>query len=109
MGVLDEYPSAKRIIHWFTGTERQMQNMLDAGCYFSVNVSMAQSENGKKQIKQIPKDRLLIESDGPYSKIKGKRFSPDRLEESYRIIESILRINDLEEMVYQNFFALLSK
>ncbi len=109
IGVLNEFPSAKRIIHWFTGTEQQMLNMLNAGCYFSINASMIQSENGKKNIMQIPKDRLLVESDGPYSKINGKRFSPDKLEESYRVIESALHINDLEGMVYENFFALLSK
>lgn len=107
--VLNEFPSDKRIIHWFTGTEQQMLNMLDAGCYFSVNASMIQSEKGKKTVMRIPRDRLLIESDGPYSKVYEKRFLPDKLEDSYRVIESVLHINDLEGMVYQNFFTLLSK
>lgn len=109
IGLLREYPSSKRIIHWFTGTESQMMNILDMGCFFSVNASMIQSKSEVKLISQIPRERLLIESDGPYSKVNGKRYSPEHLEETYRIIESALQITDLEKMTYQNFLTILTK
>lgn len=69
---------------------------------------MIQTESGKKRMIQIPKERLLIESDGPYSKVNGKRFSPEKLGETYHIVASALQIQNLEELVYQNFFTILS-
>ena len=107
--VLSEYPSPKRIIHWFSGNNVQMKNLLSQGCYFSVNASMVQSEVGQKRIAMIPKDRILIESDGPYSKVFGKRYTPENLTDLYSIVGQALRIDELEKMVYHNFFKILSQ
>ena len=106
--VLGEYPSSKRIIHWFSGSKDQMIRLLDQGCYFSVNASMAQSEAGQKRISMIPKDRILIESDGPYSKVNGNRYVPEKLVDLYSAVGRALQISDLEELVYRNFFKILS-
>lgn len=105
--LLQEYPSSKRIIHWFSGTKEQMQNLLKEGCYFSVNASMTLSESGKRRLVEIPPDRLLIESDGPYSKTNGSRFSPEKLATLYREVESVVQIANLESVVFQNFYRLL--
>ena len=43
----------------------------------------------------IPKDRLLIESDGPYSKVNGKKFSPTLLLEEYELIAKSLNEPEL--------------
>ncbi len=107
--VLGEYPSSKRIIHWFSGNSIQMSTLLSQGCYFSINASMAQSESGKKRIAMIPKDRILIESDGPYSKVDGKRYTPEKLTDLYRTVGCALQVNNLEEIVYRNFLNILSQ
>lgn len=109
ISLFNEFPSSKRIVHWFTGTESQMISMLDTGCYFSVNASMICSKSGMKIVARIPKDRLLIESDGPYSKVNGKKYTPEMLEEAYQAIETALQIKDLEKITYQNFLTVLTK
>ncbi|MDQ0825555.1 TatD DNase family protein [Arthrobacter sp. B2I5] len=56
------------ILHWWLGTELETEEMVELGCYFSVNYSMAKSYG---TLKQIPLNRLLIETDHP----SGDRFS----------------------------------
>ena len=54
------------ILHWFTGTVKQMLQAVEIGCYFSVNPQMVKSQSGVKLISQIPPDRILTETDGPF-------------------------------------------
>lgn len=55
----------------------------------------------------IPKDRLLIEGDGPYSKVNGKKFSPTLLLEEYELIAKSLNEPELIRIVFDNFKNLL--
>lgn len=69
-----EAGSGMRVIfHWFSGTSEELQCAIKAGCYFSVNKRMLNSKRGKEYAKQIPADRLLLESDLPGD--KGDVFS----------------------------------
>ncbi len=53
------------------GNVELQKDFIHLGCYFSVNASMVKNMD---VVNAIPKDRLLIESDGPYSKVNGKSF-----------------------------------
>ena len=60
-----------------------------------------------KSLKTISKDRLLIESDGPYSKVDGKKFSPSLLREEYELIAKSLYEPELIRVIFNNFKNLL--
>ena len=60
-----------------------------------------------KALKTISKDRLLIESDGPYSKVDGKKFSPSLLREEYELIAKSLDEPELIRVIFNNFKNLL--
>lgn len=64
------------VLHWFTGSKHDMQRALALGCYFSVNSEMAASNNGRSFIFQLPLDRILTETDGPFTKINGRPSEP---------------------------------
>ena len=53
------------IFHWFSGTSDELVRARDAGCYFSVNGRMLASKRGREYARQIPLDRLLLETDAP--------------------------------------------
>ena len=53
------------IFHWFSGTSDELACARDAGCYFSVNERMLASKRGREYARQIPLDRLLLETDTP--------------------------------------------
>ena len=53
------------IFHWFSGTSNEFVRARNAGCYFSVNERMHASKRGREYARQIPLDRLLLETDAP--------------------------------------------
>lgn len=53
------------IFHWFSGTSDELAHARNAGCYFSVNERMLASKRGREYARQIPLDRLLLETDAP--------------------------------------------
>ncbi len=69
LDVIEKYSAHKQniiILHWFSGTQKQLQRAVQFGCYFSINSAMIKSENGTRIIQGIPVDRMLLESDAPF-------------------------------------------
>ncbi len=54
------------VLHWFTGSAAEARRAADLGCYFSVNSEMLRSTRGRALVAQLPLDRLLTETDGPF-------------------------------------------
>ena len=65
-GLLIPNPDSPVIIfHWFSGTSDELVRARNAGCYYSVNERMLASKRGREYARQIPLDRLLLETDAP--------------------------------------------
>jgi TatD DNase family protein len=69
------------ILHCFTGEWKHAQAALDFGFYisFAGNVSFPKAENIRDAARQVPLDRMLIETDSPYLAPvphRGKRNEP---------------------------------
>ena len=65
-GLLKDAPSSPTIIfHWFSGTSDELVRARSVGCYFSVNKRMLATKRGREYARQIPLDRLLLETDAP--------------------------------------------
>lgn len=103
--IMNKYRPQKCIVHWFQGNAENLQRYIELGCYFSINTNMI--EKNRDICMQIPKSRVLIESDGPYTKVDGKRFSPEKLFESYEIIARGIEEPDLIKIVFDNFKRIL--
>lgn len=61
-GCLD---SCRCIFHWFTGSGPALTRAVRSGCFFSVNEMMLGTRRGREYARQIPADRLLLETDLP--------------------------------------------
>ena len=72
--VLDAYEREPRagtmILHWFTGSRRELERADALGCWFSVGPAMVRSQRGRDLLRAMPRDRLLTETDGPF--VTGK-------------------------------------
>lgn len=69
LDMLDEHLPPGRggvVLHWFTGTKADVRRAVDRGCYFSVNEGMLASATGERVMREIPIDRVLTETDGPF-------------------------------------------
>ena len=66
----------KVVLHWFTGSPKDARRGVRLGCFYSVNEQMLASPNGRRVLKEIPEDRLLTETDGPFVKRDGEPIGP---------------------------------
>lgn len=53
------------VFHWFSGTSDELARARRLGCYFSVNEMMLATRKGREYARQLPEDRLLLETDYP--------------------------------------------
>ena len=104
------------VLHCFSGDVEFMQKALDIGFYIGIGgpVTYKKSDDLQTVAKQVPANRLLIETDCPWLAPqfrRGKRNEPSYVKSvAERIAE--LRGTSIEEIgriTTQNFVALLSK
>ena len=110
--ILEQWMPGKRnavILHWFTGTQKQMMQALKLGCYFSVNTQMVKSQTGHKLIAEIPKERILTETDGPFINYGREPVKPWHIENVIQSLGTIwgLNVQQSAEHISSNFKTLL--
>ena len=66
----------KVVLHWFTGSRAEARRAATLGCYFSINAEMARSDRGRAVVAELPMDRLLTETDGPFTRVDGRPAEP---------------------------------
>ena len=54
------------ILHWYSGGRRTLRRALANGAYVSVNLAMLRSDRGQAIVAEVPRERVLVESDGPF-------------------------------------------
>lgn len=91
----------KAILHWFTGDKDELKEAVECGCYFSVNGAMINSKRFLEMLPLIPANRLLLETDSPFTYFKRTHF------ETLRDIEVNLREYKPDVDVWVNFRRLL--
>lgn len=60
------------ILHWFSGTQRELTRAVDLGCWFSVGPAMLAGDKGRALAAKMPRDRVLTETDGPFIQVDGR-------------------------------------
>lgn len=64
------------VLHWFSGSRRELQRAIDQDCWFSVGPAMLNGERGRGLAALMPRDRILTESDGPFAQLDGRSLFP---------------------------------
>lgn len=95
-------------MHWYGGSTKHLRDLIKLGCYFSVNSNMTLNTQSLQRVKSIPDERILIESDGPFSKVNGKKYHPKLLIDIYTSIAMARNDKDLVKQVYNNFKTILT-
>lgn len=93
--LLCEYNTKNVIFHWYSGPVDLIPSIISKGYYFSINESMTRSKNGRAILEQIPRNRILTETDAPYNtKINIKK--------------TLANIQVAEAEIQNNFMTLLA-
>ena len=78
--VLDQVaaePAAGRfILHWYLGSSKQIARATEMKCWFSVGPAMLMSKRGISAVRDMPREYILPESDGPFGQIAGRPALP---------------------------------
>lgn len=64
------------ILHWFSGTLKEVERAIELGCWFSTGPAMLGSSKGRALVERMPRDRVLTESDGPFAQVEGRSILP---------------------------------
>jgi TatD DNase family protein len=81
--LLAEQPHPGVILHWWSSNERDLDDAIASGAYFSVNAAMNSSV-----LSRIPADRILTETDFP-----ARKVAADRPGDTARIEQSLADIH----------------
>jgi TatD DNase family protein len=64
------------VFHWFTGSRSELDRVITAGHYLSINPAMLGTSTGKRVLEATPIDRILTETDAPFAQIDGRTALP---------------------------------
>lgn len=88
------------ILHWFSGTSEELKKAISLRCFFSMGPAVLLSRHGRELIAQIPLDRILPESDGPFAQINGESIFPWESNQIYHALAALHKISE-EQISFQ--------
>ena len=99
--------SFKPILHWYTGNIKNIESAVDMGCYFSINQNMVKTQKFKKMAEIIPLNKMLLETDSPFS--GSTQTHGNMLYQTISMLANILNKEkeDAEQTMWNNFQTLL--
>lgn len=100
----------KVVLHWFTGTKSEAKRALELGCHFSINAGMLTAPRHLANVEMIPLDRMLTETDGPFTQIGARPARPADVAHTVERLAAVLNRTgaDVASQVRANLRALLA-
>ena len=106
----------KILIHCFTGSKEFAFKLIDLGAYISASgvVTFKKSEGLANIFKELPNDRILVETDSPYLApvpLRGKHNEPSYIVHTVKFLSKLKQISydDFCNITTKNFFNLFGK
>ena len=106
----------KILIHCFTGSREFAFKLLDLGAYISASgvVTFKKSQDLANTFRDIPNEKILVETDAPYLApvpLRGKPNEPSYIIHTVKFLSKIknLSFNEFSKVTTNNFFNLFGK
>jgi len=100
--ITDNFPQVKKVLHCFSSPWEFAESMITDNTYFSFTGQITYAKKGKtvRTLKELPIDKIMIETDSPYLTPKSKQGHPNQPAYTQDILEHIitLRKEDPEEI-----------
>ena len=106
----------KILIHCFTGSREFAFKLLDLGAYISASgvVTFKKSQDLANTFKDIPNEKILVETDAPYLSpvpLRGKPNEPSYIIHTVKFLSKIknLSFDEFSKVTTNNFFKLFGE
>lgn len=98
------------ILHWFSGTMKELERAIAIGCWFSVSPAMLSGRKGKNLVSQMPLSRILPETDAPFTEKSGNPYMPWEALDIISTLKDILHldIEYIKKELYSNLKRLVT-
>lgn len=95
------------VLHWFSGTNEELDQAISQGCWFSVGLPMTRSQKGQAILAKLPRNRVLTETDAPFA---GSSIVPalHSVQKKFAEIWSVTE-EEAELMLHNNLKRLLAR
>jgi TatD DNase family protein len=92
------------ILHWFSGSIFDLKKAINLNCWFSVGPPMLLSNKGREIIKLIPKEKILTETDGPFTTLNNHSLMPWDVNIAVKGLSTIwgISIEDVNNIIDSN-------
>lgn len=77
------------ILHWFSGSMADLDHATDSGCWFSIGPAMLAGAKGRALAGKMPQARIVLESDGPFARVKTDLVHPWDLDSAVTTLAGI--------------------
>lgn len=109
LDILEDYKDLKVQIHCFSDDLRTLDRVIEMGFYISIGgvVTFSTGTNEQNAARNVPIERLMLETDGPYltpEPYRGKRNDPRHVVEVARKVAELrdMKIDKLAKRTYTN-------
>jgi TatD DNase family protein len=99
------------VLHWFSGSFRDLERAIKLGCWFSLGPAMLASGRGRELAARMPHERVLTESDGPFAKLNGAAVMPWHVEGALGELSQIWSMprEEVDQNIHRNLRSLLAR
>ncbi|MDY6050718.1 MAG: TatD family hydrolase [Corynebacterium sp.] len=80
------------IIHWFMGTSDELTRLMRGGGCISFNTMMLKGKKGRAYAKQVPAERILLETDLPAGRSAHEKTGRDHAADQQRNLTHVLDV-----------------
>lgn len=99
---IDSYPRLRGVVHSFSATTKELDEVLSRGLYVALNgiMTFTSDQAQLEAAKKVPKDKLLLETDAPFlapSPHRGKVCEPRHILDIAKFLAT-LRNEDIKEL-----------
>lgn len=112
LSIIEEYPKAGIfVLHWFSGSIIELDRAIKSGCWFSVGPAMLASQRGRELFLNMPRDKVVTETDGPFAMIDKKSLMPWDVGIAFSSIAKLwnIEIDLVKKIILGNFQNLIKK
>lgn len=99
------------VLHWFSGNNQELTRAIEQRCWFSVGPMMLCSKKGRALVAKMPQDRIITETDGPFTRVDNRPLLPWDADRAVSVLCEIwgLPLVEAREQLLQNVQSLLDR